>query len=153
MKPRSARGFDETNNGASDAIDNNSASAWRTQWYVGSPVFGGLKRGAGLTLDMGRKIRPSAVRVKFGPVPGADVEIKLGNIGRRSVANASVMTTIAEANDVHGTRTVTVHSTVTGRYLLIWFTKLPPMAGAYNKYQAEIFGVTVRGQPASGNSG
>jgi len=153
LVPISAHGFDETNVGAGKAIDNNPATAWRTEWYIGNPMFGGLQRGSGLILDMGYKIRPSAVRVMFGPVPGADVKIKLTNSGRRSTANASGMTTIGEANDVHGTRTFTVHSTVTGRYLLIWFTKLPSMAGAYNKYQAEIFGATVRGQTASVDSG
>jgi hypothetical protein len=55
------------------------------------------------------------------------------------------MTTIAEADGVHGTHIFTIHNSVTGRYL-IWFTKLPSMTRAPNMYEAEIFGITVQGQ-------
>ena len=39
--------FDENTAEASYAIDGNPATAWRTQYYVGSPVFGGLKKATG----------------------------------------------------------------------------------------------------------
>ena len=45
-----------------------------------------------------------------------------------------------------GTHTFTVHSSATGRYVLIWFTKLPPQsAGSTSQFQAKIYNVIVRG--------
>jgi hypothetical protein len=44
---------------------------------------------------------------------------------------------------VGGTHTFRVSSPARGRYLLIWFTRLPP-AGP-DRFQAEVYGITVRG--------
>jgi hypothetical protein len=56
------------------------------------------------------------------------------------------MTTVAQNPDVPGgTVTFPVTSSATGRYVLIWFTKLPPMAGQPDKYQADIFNIVVKG--------
>ena len=146
LTPVSAHGFDETNLAAGPAIDNNPATEWHTQWYVGNPVFGGLKSGSGLILDMGHTVRLSSVQIKFGPVPGADVQIKIGNGNQRSEVTANAMTTVAQVNDVGGTHTFAVRNTASGRHVLIWFTKLPPVVGTHNKYKAEIFNIIVRGQ-------
>jgi hypothetical protein len=151
LKPVSAHGFDEVNLAGRPAIDNNPATAWRTQWYAGNPVFGGLKSGSGLILDMGHRVRLSSVQIKFGPVPGADVQIKIGNSNQQSEATANTMTTVAQADDVSGTTTFTVRNTATGRYVLIWFTRLPPLAGKHNRYRAEVFNIVVRGQGAGCN--
>jgi hypothetical protein len=37
---------------------------------------------------------------------------------------------------------------VTGRYLLIWITDLPPLAGRTGRDEALIYDVTVHGFPA-----
>jgi dolichyl-phosphate-mannose-protein mannosyltransferase len=145
LRPLRAHGFDEASTNASLAIDNNLSTAWKTQWYLGEPVFGGLKRGSGLILDMGRTVRLSSVRVTFGPVPGADVQIKVGNSDPRSAAAVSAMTTVVRADNIGGTHTFTLRPWATGRYVLIWFTRLPPEAGAPGRYQAEIFNVILRG--------
>jgi hypothetical protein len=117
-------------------------------------VFGGLQQGSGLILDMGRSVRLSSVTVTFGSIPGADVQIKIGNPATpvppqnepsTAQAIADSMTTVAQQSGVSNTVTFPVTSTDTGRYVLIWFTKLPPMAGQSNKYQADIFNVVVKG--------
>jgi hypothetical protein len=144
LRPLSAHGFDETSTYARLAIDNDLSTAWKTQWYLGDPAFGGLKPGSGLILDMGHPVRLSSVQVTFGPVPGADVQIKVGNIDPRSAAAVSAMTTVARADDVGATHAFAVRSRATGRYVLIWFTRLPPEAGAPGRYQAEIFNVVLR---------
>ena len=41
--------------------------------------------------------------------------------------------------------TFTGHSTASGRFILIWFTKLAPQAGQTGQYQADVFNVVVRG--------
>lgn len=157
LKPVSAHGFDalsspkddpgnENDNMAALAIDGNPKTAWQTQYYFNNPVFGGLKTGTGLILDMGSPVRLSSVQVTFGTIPGADVRIEVGNSDQRSASALSSFTTVAQADNVSGTSTFQAHSTATGRYVLVWFTKLPPRkAGSQKQYQAEIFNIVVRG--------
>jgi hypothetical protein len=93
---------------------------------VGSPFFGGLKQGTGLILDMGEQVRLSSVTVTFGPTPGADVSTEVGT-----------------AYGIGGTHTFRSASPAAGRYVLIWFRKLPPLGAG--KYGAEISNIVVRG--------
>jgi putative peptide zinc metalloprotease protein len=134
---------DENDSMAGYAIDRNLATAWQTQYYLGNPVFGGLKTGSGLILDMGRQVRLSSVTVTFGSTPGADVSIEIGNDHTLVASALSTFTRVATAQDVGGTYTFECSSTARGRYVLIWLTKLPP-AGP-GKFNAEIFNVVVRG--------
>jgi hypothetical protein len=153
IKPVSAQGFDALN--LTDSGDENSSQAanvldggpggWSTQQYYQSPYLGRLKAGTGLILDLGKPVRVSSVTVTFGSVPGANVQIKVGNSNARSAANLTSMTTVASQTDVSGISTFTVRQPVSGQYLVIWFTKLPPMAQGGNKYMAQIFGVVVHG--------
>jgi serine/threonine protein kinase len=154
LKPVSAQAFEDNPADASLAIDNNPAMAWQTYQYRGNPVFGGLQLGSGLILNMGRPVRLSSVRVTFGSVPGSDVQIKIGNPSNpsppqneptvaQSIANG--MTTVAGQNDVSGTVTFPVSSKASGQYILIWFTKLAPMAGQSGKFQGDISDVVVKG--------
>ncbi len=154
LAPVSAQAFEDNPTGANLAIDSNPQTAWQTHWYLGSPVFGGLQQGSGLILDMGHSVRLSSVTVTFGSIPGADVQIKIGNPAQPvppqnepnvAQATANSMTTVAQQDDVSGTVTFPVTSSASGRYVLIWFTKLPPMAGQPNKYQADVFNVVVKG--------
>ena len=50
-----------------------------------------------------------------------------------------------------GTTTFQAKSTATGRYVLIWFTRLPPQAGGPDSVQeAEIFSIVVKGLGLTG---
>ena len=160
LRPARAQGLEENNDNANAAIDGNPGTFWQTHYYIGNAVFGGLQQGSGLILDMGRAIRLSSVTVTFGSIPGANVQIRIGTpvaplpppsdnttpaqaAADQSFANA--MTTVAQQTDVARTVTFPVSSTASGRYVLIWFTKLPPMAGQVNRFQAEIYNVVVKG--------
>ena len=157
LTPVSAHGFDpldtqgdpnDENDGlAGYAIDGNPATSWRSQYYLGSPAFGRLKTGSGLILDMGRRVRLRSVRVAFGNEPGtasgADVAIELGDSDTLAASTLATFTTVASADDVGGTHTFRTSSPARGRYVLIWFTKLPPVGP--DRFQAEIYGTTVRG--------
>jgi serine/threonine protein kinase len=154
VTPVGVTGFNENRQDAGLAIDSSPSTAWSTSWYLGNPVFGGLKSGSGLILDMGRPVRLSSVQVTFGNTPGADVEIKIGNSNAQGPpggsdavgqATADAMKTVASQTNVSGTVTFPVSSTATGRYVLVWFTKLPPWTGHPNKFLAEIFNVVVKG--------
>lgn len=153
LKPVQANGFDplgtdpgnEDNAGAPFAIDGNLSTSWHTQFYLGNPVFGGLKKGTGLILDMGTKIRLSQVQVQLGSVCCATAHIEIGNSNTRSPATLGTFTTVASSSSAANGTTFQVSSSAKGRYVLIWFTSLPPMAGNANQYMAEVFNVVVRG--------
>ena len=127
------------------AIDGNPATDWTTEFYFSNPVFGGLKPGTGLILDMGKAVKLSSVQVTFGSTPGADVAIEVGNSNARATSTLSSFTTVAKATGIGGTYTFHASSSATGRYVLLWITKLPPLAGSGNKFEAEIFDIVVRG--------
>jgi hypothetical protein len=157
LAPVAARGFDPLSSAAEDpgdentseapfAVDGDPGTAWHTQYYLGSPRFGGLKSGTGLILDMGRRVEVSSVTVTLGPVPGANVRAEVGNSDTRAPATLGTFTTIGRKRDASGRVRFTARAAVKGRFVLIWFTRLPPQApGSTGVFEAEIFGVTVRG--------
>ncbi|MEP7026127.1 MAG: protein kinase family protein [Actinomycetota bacterium] len=144
LQPVSAQGIAEPSDNAGLAIDSDPHTAWKTQFYVGSPVFGNLKKGSGLLLDIGKAERLSSVEIQFGPTAGANVSIEVGN---DSSGQQSSFTTVAQQDNVPGgTTTFTAKSKATGRYVQIWFTRLPPEAdGPPGRFGAEIFSVALKG--------
>ena len=158
LTPAGATGFDPLTSAANDpgnensqlarfAIDASPTTAWDSQEYD-SASFGNLKKGSGLILDMGKEIRLSSITVNFGKTPGADVDVEIGNSDARNAAALNSMRTLASATNVSGTRTFPVRSSAEGRYVLIWFTRLPPDASVPGKYMAQVFTVIVRGSSA-----
>jgi putative peptide zinc metalloprotease protein len=152
LTPINAHGFDplssddpgdENDALAAYAIDGNPSTAWQTQRYLGSPLLGGLKKGTGLILDMGGPVRLSSVAVTFGSTPGADVAIEIGNDNALAPASLTTFTAVAAADGVGGPHTFRTAGAAQGRYVLIWFTKLP--AAAQGSFQAQIFSVVIRG--------
>lgn len=134
---------DENDSLAGYAIDGNPATAWQTYYYFGNPVFGGLKTGSGLIVDMGRQVWLSSVTITFGPALGADVSIEVGNDDSLAASALSTFTTVAAARGVGGTHTFECSSTARGRYVLIWLTKLPPAGSGL--FHAQIFNIVARG--------
>ena len=140
---------DENTAEAANVLDHNPAG-WSTQEYIGpyGAYFGNLKQGTGLILGLAKPAQVTAVTVTFGNIPGADVQIKIGNSQARNPRTLGSMTTIKTASNVSGRTTFTVTSKVTGRYLLIWFTKLPRAPQRLNgqlAYSAQVFTVSVQG--------
>jgi hypothetical protein len=154
LAPAAASGFDALRTTSQDPTDENSSQAvnvidgskagWTTNWYA-TAEFGGYKTGTGLILDMGKPCRITSVQIQFGSVPGADVQLKVGSSDARTAANEASMTTVASKNDVSGLETFSIAQPVTGRYLVVWFTQLPPMAHTHGRYQAQVFTIIVRG--------
>ena len=156
LTPVKAGGFDalglandpgnEDNAGAANAIDNNPSTAWHTQFYDGNPVFGGLKKGTGLILDMGKSVRLSSVQITFGPQAGASVNIEIGNSSSVSPQGLDSFTKVAKERNVgSGTQTFQTSGSASGRYVLIWFTKLPPLQGSNGQFEAFIYNVVLHG--------
>jgi len=129
---------------ARGAYATNPANAWHTQFYLNNPVFGGLKTGTGLLLDMGKSVTLSSIQLTFGPTAGANVTIEIGN--QPGLAPGPSFTKIAKEKNVgSGTQTFQTTTSASGRYVLIWFTKLPPLAGSGNKFEAFVSGAVLHG--------
>lgn len=121
------------------AIGDSPASSWYSDWYT-TADFGHLQSGTGLLLDMGRAVTVTSVRLTLGGTPGADLQLRAG---RRPVLAS--LRPVASSSGAGGTVQLRLGPPVHARYLLIWFTKLPPdPAGTF---QVSVYRIRVRGQP------
>jgi cytoskeletal protein RodZ len=119
------------------AVSGNPATPWTSDWYATSD-FGNLQAGTGLLLDMGHTVTVTSVRLSVGN-PGGDLELRAG-----STPVLADLRTVATSAGTGGTVQLSPTSPAHARYLLIWFTALPPdHAGTY---QASVYAITVRGQ-------
>jgi hypothetical protein len=117
------------------AIGPRSATPWQTQWYA-SPEFGMLKHGTGLLLDMGKTVTITRVRIGLSPYRGASLQLRAGG-------SAARLRVVGHASDTGGTIRLRLAAPVRTRYLLIWFTLLPP--NGQGRYQESVHGVVVNG--------
>jgi len=113
--------------------------AWYSSWYT-TPEFGELQSGTGILLDMGQPVTVNSVELVLGSFAGADVEVRVGD-----TAVLDDMSTAASVSDVGGTVHLPLPSPANGRYVLIWFTRLPP--NSQGKYQVSVYNATVDGHP------
>ncbi|HEY2304712.1 MAG TPA: serine/threonine protein kinase [Streptosporangiaceae bacterium] len=150
LQPQSAAAYGPNNgdNGsqAGLAIDSSPGTAWTTDSYQGSARFGNLYGATGLMLDMGKSVNVSSVTVTFGSMPGTHVRVEVGNTGTGTgTAPPPGFTTLDKSANAVGQVTFTGHSTASGRFILIWFTKLAQQSGQSGQFQADVFNVVVRG--------
>ena len=97
-------------------------------------------------LDMGKRVNVSSVTVTFGNKPGTHVRILVGdNAAGAGLAPPPGFTTLGRSTNAAGPVTFTGHGTISGEFVLIWFTKLAPQSGQAGHYQADVFNVVVRG--------
>lgn len=120
-------------------IGRSPAAGWHTDWYT-TARFGNLYRGTGLLVDMGRPVTVTAARIRLGSARGADLQLRIGD--------APALTDLrpaASATDAGGVLRLQLAAPARGRYVLIWFTRLPPdPAGTF---QASVYSVRLEGRP------
>jgi hypothetical protein len=133
---------DGDNQGIASRINEAGAQPWYSSWYA-TPGFGNLQAGTGLLLDMGEAVRVSDLRLVLGNALGTDIQVRVGN-----TATQAGLATVAGATDAGGTVRLPVASSASGRYVLVWFTRLPPN-GQPGEYQVDVYGVTVDGTVSS----
>jgi hypothetical protein len=124
---------------ASFAITRGAPAPWQTDWYT-TANFGLLKQGTGLLLDMGTTVTITSVHINLSAYQGADLQLRAG--GTPVLDDLRVVTS---ASGVGGSVRLVLGSPVRARYLLIWFTLLPPNGNG--KYQESISRVVVNGRP------
>jgi hypothetical protein len=157
LKPVSANSFDvlgddggdEDGSAAKYALGSSPGQFWHTDYYDNYPQFGNLKKGTGLIIDMGEQVQLSQVVVQFGTSCCAHVQIEIGNDNSPVPSTLSSFTPVQSNDHVSGSTTFNVTSKTTGRYVLIWITYLPPLAGAAGEYQAQIYDIVVHGSAVS----
>jgi cytoskeletal protein RodZ len=118
------------------AIGGDRARPWISQWYA-TARFGALKRGTGLLLDMGRPVTVASVRLSLVN-SGADIQLRAG-----SKPVPAWLPAVARVSNAGGTAQLKPGAPVHVRYVLIWFTKLPPDNAGH--YQAAVYRITVQG--------
>jgi hypothetical protein len=123
---------------ASLAIDRNPATAWHTEWYT-TARFGNLYPGTGLLVDMGRPVTITRAAVKIGPARGASFQLRVG----AAPALASLLP-VARATSADGVVRLRLSRPAHGRYVLLWFTRLPP--DPVGTFQASVYGLRLQGR-------
>lgn len=108
---------------------------WYSQWYT-TPEYGGLRSGTGLMLDLGTTETVTDVGLTLGSTPGTDLQVRVGSTPSLSLP------TVASTFDAGGAVRLTTKS-VKGRYVLIWFTRLPSIGKGH--YQVNVYSVSVDG--------
>jgi eukaryotic-like serine/threonine-protein kinase len=102
---------------AGAATDGNAGTSWYTQIYA-TPAFGNLKDGLGLELDAGAAVKLSRLKVTTG-TPGFAARILVGSSPTGAFRDDSSTQTV-------GATTTFALQGATGRYYVLWITRLPP---------------------------
>ena len=123
---------------AARALSGDPATPWVSDWYATADLNN--EAGTGLLLNMGRSVTITSVRVSLAGRPGADLQVRVG--GSPVLPD---LRSVARSSGVGGTIRLSLTTPVQARYLLIWFTQLPPDASG--KYQVSVYDITVQGQP------
>ncbi len=123
---------------ARQAIGGQPGGGWRTDWYS-TARFGNLYPGTGLLLDMGRPVTLTAAQVALGRVRGANLQIRIG-----AAPALAGLQPVAHAADAGGVVRFRFAAPARGRYVLIWFTRLP--ADPSGTFQAQVWNVRLDGR-------
>ncbi|WP_329518969.1 protein kinase family protein [Spirillospora sp. NBC_01491] len=145
LKPVGAVAMEEITQGSHDSQINKNPQAvmdgkpkpyWETQTYT-SGEFGRYSKGFGVTLDMGKSVTVSSVKIN---TPVSDVPIQL-RVGAGRTLDA--LKTVGEERARPGGFTISPPKGTTGQYVLIWF----PSKGVPPGFKAKLGEVTVYGSP------
>jgi Helix-turn-helix domain len=123
--------------GAGYVLASNPPLPWSTNWYA-SPKFGMLKSGTGLLLALDHQSTITSVRIDLTQYQGVNLQLKVGD-----GTSPQDFKVVATADNAGGTVRVTLRHPASARYLLIWFTQLPPNGDG--QYQESVYHVLVNG--------
>ena len=145
LTPARARAFGPYGSGRGDnpqrarlAIDGTPATAWHTDWYT-TARFGNLYPGTGLLVDMGRPVTITAAQITLGKARGARFQLRVG-----AAPALQDLPPVARAASAGGLVRLRLSTPAHGRYVLIWFTRLPPdLAGTF---QASVHNLRLEGR-------
>lgn len=147
LTPLAARSFDPGGNTADSyggaapvQAGGDPPQVWRTHWYT-TAHFGNLQAGTGLLLDMGRPVAVTDVQLTLGAVTGADLRVRIA----ATATSLGAFRTMAQARNAAGRTDLAITTPLPGRYVLIWFTRLPPSGSGNATFQASIHAIRLYG--------
>jgi transcriptional regulator with XRE-family HTH domain len=114
------------------------SAGWHTDWYS-SARFGGLYPGTGLLLNMGRTVTITGARIDLGTGTGATLQLRVG-----STPTMAGLPPVARTTGAGGTVRLSLTSPARGRYVLLWFTRLP--TDSAGTFQASVYHVSLQGR-------
>lgn len=124
---------------ASLGLDGTPAAPWHSDWYT-TPRFGNLQSGTGLLVDMGRPVTVTRALIALDSGRGADIDLRIGD-----APVLADLATAAHAANAGGLVRLNPATAPRGRYVLVWFTRLPPdRAGTF---QASLYRIRLWGHP------
>jgi eukaryotic-like serine/threonine-protein kinase len=134
-----AAGFDPQGDGAENddqaklAVDGNPDTVWTSEGY-NSAEFGGLKKGVGLVLDLGKAQTVHQARLTL---PGGPADLTL--YATDSLKLDAGTPQIGSVHDASGEVTVKATQDLKpARYVIVWFTKLPSDGGRFRASVGEV---------------
>ncbi len=119
------------------AIDGDPSTGWYTSTYQGNPKLGLLKDGVGLLLDLGKEQKVSEVDLRLVGSP-SNVDILAAAQGASAPTSTDGLDRVARKRKAGERTTLTLDKPVVTRYLVVWFTSLPPANGGYRGEIAEV---------------
>jgi hypothetical protein len=132
----------EREKGAPLAIDGDAVTAWTTKAYKTSTL--GKKGGVGLILDLGQEA--DVTGVSLGLVGyGTDLQVRVAN---EILPDPDLWTRLVSIDDAGPQIDLRAPRAVTGRYVLIWLTGIPPKENG-DRFQAGIASASVFGATVS----
>jgi hypothetical protein len=104
---------------AKNVVDGDASTSWHSERYD-TPTFGGIKKGLGLVLDLGRARKVTTVTVT---APGSDGALQL----RVSDAADSEGSEVLASGRISGSRDLVLRPSkpISARRLVLWFTRVP----------------------------
>jgi hypothetical protein len=138
LDPTPAGDGEENSERAGLAYDGDPATVWNTNIY--RQQFGptGLKKGVGLVLDLGARKEIASVTVTL---VGEDTDLQV-RLGDQQGQTLGAYTKVTQTAGASGRKVLTLAKPATGRYVLLWFTKLPAVSGGF---RGQVGEVVVRG--------
>jgi transcriptional regulator with XRE-family HTH domain len=113
------------------------SAGWHSDWYD-SARFGNLYPGTGLLLKMGRPVTITSAQVDLGQAAGASFQLRVGD-----TPAVAALRPVAHASGASGIVRLHLASPARGRYVLVWFTRLP--TDSSGRFQAHVHDVSLRG--------
>ena len=132
----------EREGGVARAIDGDVVTAWFTKPYQSATL--GKKGGVGLILDLGESAAVTGVSLGLLGY-GTDLQVRVAD---EILPDPDLWTRLVSIDDAGSQIELRAPRPVTGRYILIWLTGIPPMENG-DRFQGGITSVSVFGTAPS----
>jgi putative peptidoglycan lipid II flippase len=126
------------------AHDGRANTRWQTVTYYRNPKLGGLKRGVGLVLDLGRAQQVGSVTLALSG-NGTAVQVRVPKSNPAEVDKAPLSSdrswrTVTERPKAQHATTLALEKPVSTRFLLVYLTSLPKEGPGYRGgiYEVEV---------------